>query len=47
MLNKHFIRRLFIFVIIVACGAILTLVVNYIENNKPGAVEARESRSLN
>ncbi len=35
MLNKHFIKRLFYFVLILAFGAIVSLVVNYIENSSP------------
>jgi hypothetical protein len=37
MLNKHFIKRLFYFVLILAFGALVSLVVNFVEN---GGVEA-------
>lgn len=45
MFNKHFIKRLFFFVLIIACGAILTLVVNYIQNSEksPAQTEAFDS----
>jgi hypothetical protein len=39
MFNKHFIKRLFYFVLIIAGGALITLVVNYIETqDNPAAV---------
>jgi hypothetical protein len=38
MVNKHFIKRLFTFVIIIACGAVLTVVVNYMDKHKKPAV---------
>ncbi len=36
MLNRHFIKRLFFFVLILAGGAFISLVVNYVEDNKNG-----------
>jgi len=37
MFNKHFIRRLSFFVLILAVGAIVTVAVNYLDANGSGA----------
>lgn len=34
MLNRHFLKRLFYFVLIIALGATITVVVNYFENKQ-------------
>ncbi len=43
MLNKHFLKRLFTFVVIIAIGAFITLVANYIQTTEDTPAAAEES----
>lgn len=44
MLNRHFLKRLFYFVLIIALGASITIAVNYFENKKnEGGIEQVDS----
>lgn len=47
MLNKHFIKRLSFFVLILAVGAVITVVVNYLDSSRSGMAESAEFDSVN
>jgi hypothetical protein len=43
MLNQHFLKRLFYFVLIIAFGAIITLVISHIQEKEQNAARANAS----
>lgn len=42
MFTKHFIKRLSFFVLILAIGAVITVVVNFIDYSNSGVAESSE-----